>query len=73
MFSSSSSWSGGDQEDIVESSCDASGEESGDSDSSDEFSTATEDSQDNLFDSVIHLNESAHKITADMVQLSKSF
>lgn len=70
---SSSSWSGGDQEDVVESSCDASGEESGESDSSDEFSTATEDSQDNLFDSVIHLNESASKISADMASLSKSF
>ncbi|GAB1600555.1 uncharacterized protein LOC115209158 [Argonauta hians] len=52
-FSSCSSWSGGDATNTVESSCDASGEEeSGDSDDSDEFSTASEDSQDNVYEPV---------------------
>lgn len=69
VLSSSSSWSCADQDDAVESSCDASGEESCDSDGSDEFSTATEDSQDDLFDSVVHLNE----YTKNMAQLSQSF
>ncbi|KAL5008997.1 hypothetical protein ScPMuIL_014578 [Solemya velum] len=57
---------------VVESSCDASGEDTSDSDSAEEFSTATDDGADTLFDSVICLDYTSDSKNASQENICSS-